>query len=319
MILRKYFITPLATTLVAALFFCGPTLAQDGQEVEAKEAAAAVTADEIEDPAVVSVEEEVQGSAEDEAAKRRKELIDDAVEALDETQKALAALDEGDSEAALDALAVANGKLDLVVARNPRLALAPVDTRVITFDLFASVESIEAAKERALEHMKEGRLQDARALIENLRSEVVVEVVNVPLATYPSAIRAITPLIDDGKVEEAKAALQRALNTLVVVEHSHALPVIRAEHMLTRAEELAETEERSREEGEELTSLLDGARRQLEIAEALGYGQSDDFADYYQQLDEIAGKTRDGKSGTGFFDKLRAALRSFGGSDSGTS
>lgn len=318
MILRKRLITPLATSLVAALFLSNLTFAQDGQEVKVTESAAVVADDKKEDPTVQSVEEEVRGSAEDEAAKRRKKLVEDAVEALDETQKALSALDKGDTEAALEALAIANGKLDLVVLRNPRLALAPVDNRVVTYDLFATVESIDAAKKRALKYMKEGRLQEARSLIENLRSEVVIEVVNVPLATYPAAIRAIAPLLDEGKVEEAKTALQRALNTLVVVEHSHALPVIRAKHMLTRAEGLAETTERSDEEADELTSLIEGARRQLELAEALGYGHVDDFAGYYEQLDEIAGKTSDGKSGTGFFDKIRAALRSFGESASGT-
>lgn len=271
------------------------------------------------DEAARSVEEEVQGTAEDQASRRRRELVDDAVEALDETQKALKALEDGDTEAALDALAIATGKLDLVVARNPRLALAPVDVRAVTYDLFATMESIEGAKKEALAHMKEGRLQDARALIQDLRSDVVVEVVNVPLATYPAAIRAITPLIDDGRIDEAKASLERALNTLVVTEHAHALPVIRARHMLARAEELAETEDRSDDESGELTTLLDGARHQLEMAQALGYGKRADFEGFYEQLDQIAEKTSDGKSGSGFFDKIRSALRAFGGSDSSSS
>lgn len=316
MILSKLFTVPLATSLAAALLVGGVATAQDEENAQAKEASATTTADEIVDEATESVQGAVEETTDDEVAKRRKDLINDAVEALDETQKALKELEEKDTEAALESLAVATGKLDLVVARNPKLALAPVDVRVITYDLFATVESIEDAKKEALEHMKEGRLQAARALIENLRSDVVVEVVNVPLATYPAAIRAISPLIDDGKVEEAQTALQQALSTLVVTEQVHALPVIRAEHMLTRAEELAEANDRTDEQSGELSTLLDGARRQLELARALGYGEEHDFEGYYEQLDLIAEKTRGGKSGSGFFDKIRAALSRFGDSSS---
>ena len=35
----------------------------------------------------------------------------------------------------------------------------------------------------------------------------------IPLATYPAAIKAVAPLIDAGHMEEAKAALEAALNT----------------------------------------------------------------------------------------------------------
>tara|TARA_R110002096_G_scaffold99189_4_gene219968 strand:+ start:1267 stop:2199 length:933 start_codon:yes stop_codon:yes gene_type:complete len=300
----------LATSLVAGVCYAGMASAQEaGQDTENVEAQeAAVTTDEVQDP----VESAIEESGTDAAAVRRKSLISDAVEALDETQKALTALDDGDTEAALESLAVATGKLDLVIARNPSLALAPIDVRMVTHDLYATVEDIEEIRDRAAKHLKNGRLQDARALIEGLRSDIVVEVYNVPLATYPAAIKAITPLIDADKIEQAKVGLQSALNTVVVTQHIHSLPVLRAEHMLTRAEELAEMEDRKGEQNEELTRLLDGARSQLEFAQVLGYGQASDFKGFYEQLDKIAEKTGGGKSGTGFFDVIRNALRSIG-------
>lgn len=301
----------LATSLVAGVSFAGMTLAQEGGQ-EAEKVDTQEASHETTDEAQESVEDAVRESGANAAAERRKSLINDAVEALDETQKALTALEEGDHEAALESLAIATGKLDLVVARNPRLALAPIDVRVVTYDLYATIEDVEQVRDRAAEHLENGRLQDARALIEGLRSDVVIEVYNVPLATYPAAIKAITPLIDSGEIEEAKLGLQNALNTMVVTQHVHALPIIRAEHMLARAEELAEIEDREDGQNEELTRLLDDARTQLEFAEVLGYGQQDDFEGYYEQLDEIAEKTGDGKSGTGFFDVIRNALRSFG-------
>jgi len=73
--------------------------------------------------------------------------------------------------------------------------------------------------------LKKGRVQDARALVSGLASEIIIEVVNIPLATYPDAIKAVVPLIEAGKVKEAKAALVAALNTLVITRHIIPLPM----------------------------------------------------------------------------------------------
>ncbi|MGS8570856.1 YfdX family protein, partial [Salmonella enterica subsp. enterica serovar Braenderup] len=59
---------------------------------------------------------------------------------------------------------------------------------------------------------------------------------NIPLASYPAAVKAVVPLIDQGKIEEAKAALQSALNTLVEERSVLPLPVLRAKLLLKRAE-----------------------------------------------------------------------------------
>lgn len=306
----------LATSLVAGLNLSGIPTPQESTATAEQGVTENSTSSEQSDEAAKSVASAVEAAAGDATAERRKKLVDDAVRALDETRKALKALDDGDTEGALESLAVATGKLELVVARNPRLALAPIDVKMVTYDLYATVDSVNEAKQRASKLFKDGRLQAARALIEGLRSDVVVEVINVPLATYPQAIKAITPLIDDGKIDAAKAGLQTALNTLVVTKHIHPLPVIRTEKMLTRAEKLAATEERTDEQSDELMRLLKSSRRQLEFAQALGYGHEEDFEGYYKQLDMIEKKTSDGKSGTGFFDKIRNALLSFGGEDS---
>lgn len=307
----------LATSLVATLQLSGPTAQALDDSSRPPEAEQETVADACDPGECDQAVEDAVGAVGDDATEaRRKDLIDDAVEALEETRHALRALDEGETESALESLAVATGKLELVVARNPNLALAPIGVRTITYDVHASLDSIEAAKKKATRLLKDDRLQEARALVEGLRSDLVIEVSNLPLATYPNAIKAITPLIDDGKVEEAKVGLQAALNTIVVTQQVHALPILRTEEMLTRAEELATNAERTGEQNAELKRLLDGSRRQLELAEALGYGEADDFEGYFDQLDEIADKTSDGKSGTGFFEKLRRALRSFHGDDS---
>ena len=68
----------------------------------------------------------------------REELLQDAVSALQETENALAALDKKDAKAATAALERATGKLEIVLARNPNRALAPVDVSVVSYDVLGS-------------------------------------------------------------------------------------------------------------------------------------------------------------------------------------
>jgi hypothetical protein len=69
--------------------------------------------------------------------------------------------------------------------------------------------------------LDEGNVQKARHLLRDLASEIVISVVNIPLKTYPAAIAAVAPMIDQGRIDDAMVALQAALNTLVVADHYH--------------------------------------------------------------------------------------------------
>lgn len=270
--------------------------------------------DKTQDPIEMAVKE----SEMEAAFQQRQKLLEEAVVALNETHKALRALDAKDTKSAVASLNLAVGKLEQVTARNPNLKLAPVDFRLMRYDFYSSVDDVERVRERAAKHLKDGRLQDARALIEELRSDCVVEVYNLPLATFPSTIKSITPMINQGKIDLAKKDLQNALNTVVVTKQVHPLPIMRAEQMLTRAEALAEMANRHGEQNAELKRLLDGTRSQLEFAQSLGYGHKSDFNGFYEQLQNIAKKTEGGRSGTGFFDSIQKALRSFGESTPGS-
>ena len=124
-------------------------------------------------------------------------------------------------------------------------------------------------------------------MIEALASEIVIRTTNVPVGTYPSAIKAVVPLIDADKVDQAKEALQQALNTLVVTENAIALPLLRAELMLEKADELAQKPSKTGAEQEEAKRLMVNARYQLTLAEALGYGEKHDYQQLTGILDEV--------------------------------
>ena len=215
------------------------------------------------------------------------------------------ALEKKKSQDALKALERATGKLNILLARDPKLALAPIDVVVSIHDLYATVDQIKQARKQAEAYLEDGEAQKARVQLRGLGSEIVIRVDSIPLETYPAAIAAVAPLIDQGKTDDAKAALQAALNTLVLTEHIIPLPLVRAEAHITKAEALAQKEARSEEDNKDLVKLLTEAREQLKLSESLGYGTKDEYKKFQTEIDGIEAKTKAGQSPQGLFDPMK--------------
>lgn len=298
---------PVLATIPAALLSAGMLFAATSLAADSSGPAKARTLSE----ASKAVQPQVEKQTAVAASEKRKKLLADAATAIAQTEQALKALEDKKNDTALKALAAATGKLELVVARDPTLKLAPVSTTVVTYDLYASPDEVKMAIAEARKALNDGNLPRARVLVEALASEVQIRTSNIPLATYPAAIKAITPLIDAGKIDEAKAQLQAALATLVVTtDDVIPLPKLRAESLLKEAQALTEKKDRSKEENDKLANALKSAREQLQIAELLGYGKKEDYQPMYAQLDGIEKATAGGKSGTGWFDKLKKQMSS---------
>lgn len=98
-------------------------------------------------PTAEAVQPKVDKKATDEALEKRKQIIAEATAAIRETKKALKALEVEDKkpDEALKALETATGKLELILARDPELALAPVDVTVVTHDLLVDLDTVRKA------------------------------------------------------------------------------------------------------------------------------------------------------------------------------
>lgn len=241
---------------------------------------------------------------------KRKEIVSEAVSTLRETQDALKLLDSGNNKGALAAVERATGKLEIVLARDPKVSLVPIDVRVVTSNVYGSIAAIKKAKQDAQKALSDGRVQDARVLLSGLASETVISTTNIPLATYPSALKKAAKLIDENKLNEAKGVLQAALDTLVITDVVVPLPVVEARINLEKAEELAQKKNRSEKDNTTLSNLVATADTQIKYAQELGYGQKADFASFHKQIEEIKRKTAGGKSGTNFFDQIKTYMES---------
>ena len=298
--MNKYYLFPLYASLLSlGLVVATPILADESALPSEPQARSGATE---------SVQPQVEEKSVNKVAEKRRKIIAEATAAVDKTRTALKALEDNKTDEALKALEVATGQLELILARDPELALAPVDVDVETYDLLASLDTIKAVIKEAEDDLEEGEIQMARPLVANLASEIVIQTTSIPLGTYPAAIKSITPLIDEGRIDEVKTGLQAALNTLVITEDIVPLPILRAEQLLKNAEAQAENAARTIKDNETLAELLKDARTQLKMAELLGYGTKKSFKPMYEQLDQIESRTSGGKGGQGWFDKIRAQM-----------
>ncbi len=287
-----------ASFLMLGIMSAGPAIAADAIKAQKQSKASQ------------SVQTQVDKNIADKTAEKRKKILKEAVEAVLNTEKALIALENNKTDEALKLLESVTGKLDLIMARDPDLALAPVDIKETIIDVYTDIDSIKAMTKEAEKALDKGRLQEARDLIKGLASEIIISTTSIPLATYPDTIKTIAPLIDEGKVDEAKLVLHDLLNTLVVTEHVIPLPLLRANLLMAEAEALTENTKRTEKENKVLDGLLKAVKHQLKLAEALGYGDKESFEPMYDQIEKIEDKVSGGKGGKGWFDKLKQQFSS---------
>ena len=285
-------------SITLACFASVPSFAQDAVENQAVNNTELDTTNE-------DVEQQIEQEKTEAETKAEDSLVSEAVDALAETQTAIAAIDAGNKQEAIDALANATGKLDIVLARSPELALVPVESSVTAIDTAPNnPETVETIREDIDDAVDRGDLPTARELLNNLMSEIRTTTVNLPLATYPNAMKEAARLLDADKTEAAKQVLQNALSTLVVTEISLPLPVITAESLVEEASSL--------EDKDKALELVGNAKTQLKLAEELGYvANENQYAELSQEIESLESQIKaDGDTGNAF-SKLKDNIAAF--------
>lgn len=237
-----------------------------------------------------------------------RQISKEAHDAAAATQAALKALTDNQPKQALAALQVASGNLHLLLSRDPGLALAPLDIKIQVLEGPTNLKDIKVIKHDLEEMISDNRFQDARPILDSLVDEVRITVVSLPMGSYPAAIDRAAPLIDAGKLAEAKQELIRVLDTVVYEQDVTPLAVIRAEDKLNEAFRIEHAEDLSSQATRsKIAELVDSANDDLNLAEALGYGDKQEYKLLYQAMDGLEHAI--GSSGfAGEWHKIKAAL-----------
>ncbi len=246
--------------------------------------------------------------------KAESEATKDAIDVLKQTQEVIGLIAQKKNKEAEEKLAEIIGKLEILLAKYPELALIPVDATVETKDVVTDMETVEKIMKQVKKAIEDGYYQQAKLILNDLSSEVIIKTAYLPMATYPDAMKLAAKLMHEGKNQEAVKVLIQALTTLVVQEEIIPLPVLRAEVYVKAAVALLQNDKTFKENKEQLLALLDAAEYQLKLAEAMGYGKHDkEYADLYKAIESLkqyVEKGKESKTRKGL-NKLEEKLKSF--------
>jgi hypothetical protein len=262
-------------------------------------------------PFLDSVENNIIVKAQSEAINKKvqskEKIAAEAVTAVVETQKALQLLLNNKTDLAKSTLKNVIKKLKDVATKYPELNLIPVDVNIKTNDLITDIKTVKKISKDAEKALKNDNLQTARELLTGLMSEIDITTVNIPVETYPSAVKSALKLIQQNKIEDAKITLMSELDKLVIETETMPIPLLKANLMLDEAKTKF-LEDRSQNKAV-VDNLLNSANYQLKLADALGYGNKDTM---YEELNKDVENLRESvKSNTKagkLFDEIKQKL-----------
>ncbi len=238
----------------------------------------------------------VQAKAKVKKEQNEVKIVQEAVDAVALTNKVLAELDKGNKDQAIKDLEKAIGKLEVVLSAPNAPALIPIDSSIEVVDFPGSIEDIKTAVITAKALLAENKIQEARAILDTLRSEIVLKVINLPLASYPAALKLAAKFLHENRIDEAKAVLNQALATFVEVDVVTPIPLLQAIHLVEVAKDLAKKDKKKALE------MLEEAKKSLKKAKALGYTSDSDIT--YKALEDMIEKVEKEVRGKNKAEKL---------------
>lgn len=242
---------------------------------------------------------------------KQQKIEHEAQEVIQETRNALLAFQKQDGAKAMALLQKVSGKLDILLARHPDLKLIPASVEADVYDLNSDPEQVAKMVDAADDLLDDDKIQEARYILSALVSEIRISTTSMPLGVFPDAIKEAAALGGQGKTDEAAEALSDALNLLVTTTDIIPLPVLRAEALLSQASKLEHQSDLSQEQSRaEVIQLTDAAKQQLQLAQALGYGDKENYEILYDSLDGIKDVVHSEKSAA-TWSKIKQSLKDF--------
>ena len=198
-------------------------------------------------------------------AQQNNQLVKEAINAIRNTQDALIYLDGKNKKEAVNSLKKAIGDLAVVLNSPNPPYLLPVDINYEAYQFNGNLKTVASLVTKAKILVNENQLPEAREVLNTLRDEIVIKTVNLPLATYPAALKLAIKYINENKLKEAKEVLSMALSTLVEIKTIIPVPLVKAQNLIIEASKIV------KKDPKETIKYLDEAKRQLKLGEVLGY------------------------------------------------
>ena len=281
----------LLSTLVASLLMTG---------VNAKETAA-------KDATVKQVNTIAVNNAKSEAKSNQASLVKEAIHSLKEAHDALVALEKKDAKLATSKLESALGKLEVILAAKDAPKLLPIDNVMIVNEFVGTSKEIETILNQVKVLLNKNKIQEARALMLPLQSEIDITVVSLPLVTYPDALKLAAKYVHSNELDKAHEVLVTALSTFTRVTEIVPIPLLKATDLIVASSVIA------KEDKTRAIAYLDAASESLNVAEKLGYvsKSTTTYKALHEQIDTVKKEIEGPNKAEKIFAKLKESLKEF--------
>ena len=228
----------------------------------------------------------------------------EVVEAFKKVFDARQMIPQGKEREAIDALKEASKKFTKILAADPNLKMAPIASDMQLTQTFDPIDEIKAKVSMAQKLLKQGKVQDTRAILLPLTDEMVTQTAYLPMETYPETIKLATKKLLDADKPGAIEILDAGFGTVIEEQAVIPLSLLRAEAMITAASKLEKNNKK------DVLELLDSASEQLQLATVLGYTNeaSDMYLDLSKQIKALKKEATGGNAVEKLYDKLKTSM-----------
>ena len=221
-------------------------------------------------------------------SEKKAQIVKEAAAAANATQEALKALINNDIKQAQAAIEIATGNLHLLMTTGGDLNLIPIEVQGKAFRFNTDFQQLKKLQAKVNDLIEQHSYQAARPLIDDMADEIRIHAVYLPLKTFSPAIDNVAPSIKKGEIRKAKEGLNAALNQFVFEEEVIPLAILRAEALLSEATELqADSILTKKDNKSAIEELLNKARDQLNMSEAMGYGVNSDYNGMKESIEAL--------------------------------
>ncbi|MBN2639293.1 MAG: YfdX family protein [Bacteroidales bacterium] len=233
----------------------------------------------------------VQEQAQVEIKKQQAYFKKDALNCITETNETLKALASGNLKAAKEQVLQAISDAQKVEKDFPDINYVPVNISVSSSDFVSTMQQVDKLLTESRLAMKKGYYQQASELLNQMKSEIDITTVNMLFGSYPEKLEEVEALLDNNKINDAENVLYGLLNSLQIKQTILPIPVLRAEAMIAQSAVSFATNKATS------VNLLKNADYQLQLAEAMGYGNFDkEYVLLSKQIRNIVQEIQEGKN-----------------------
>lgn len=239
------------------------------------------------------LEEKINKIIETAVAKEKLAIRSEAITAIWDTKELLQLIESGEKEKAIEKWHKLIGKFKVLLLKEPSLQTIIINSSFEKNILVSDIETIKKVVSLAKIELDNRHYQDASALLNKVKSEIIIKNILIPTVSYPEGIKVAIALLKDGDKEWAKVMLQKTLGSLIIEKKFIPIPVLKAEQLMLAAAKIKSDNE---EYSSIVTNLINHAHFQLYLAQEMWYGKkNEDYNSLYVTLNNLKDSVISGK------------------------